>query len=44
MLSAGSIAPPFVARNQEGKEVRLADYLRKKLIVLYFFPKSGTPG
>jgi peroxiredoxin Q/BCP len=44
MLSVGSIAPDFIARNQEGKEIRLGDLLGKVHIVLFFFPKDNTPG
>jgi peroxiredoxin Q/BCP len=44
MLKVGSEAPQFVAVNQDGKEVRLADFLGRKNVVLYFFPKDSTPG
>jgi thioredoxin-dependent peroxiredoxin len=44
MLKAGSEAPRFSARNQDGAEIRLADFLGRKNVVLYFFPKDGTPG
>ncbi len=44
MLAEGSVAPAFVARNQDGREIRLADYLGEKIVVLFFFPKDGTPG
>jgi peroxiredoxin Q/BCP len=44
MLSPGSEAPRFRARNQDGKEIRLEDFLERKNVVLYFFPKDGTPG
>jgi thioredoxin-dependent peroxiredoxin len=44
MLKEGSQAPLFTARNQEGREIRLADLLGKKNVVLYFYPKDGTPG
>lgn len=44
MLKEGTPAPRFVAPNQDGKEIRLADFLGRKNVVLYFFPKDGTPG
>jgi len=44
MLSVGSSAPDFMARNQEGKEIRLGDFRGKKHVVLFFYPKDNTPG
>jgi peroxiredoxin Q/BCP len=41
--SAGSVAPAFTLPDQNGKPVSLADY-RGKWVVLYFYPKDGTPG
>ena len=35
MLEVGTEAPRFVARNQDGNEVRLEDLLGKKEVVLY---------
>lgn len=43
MLAVGEKAPDFSLRNQNGEEVRLSDYLGKK-VVLYFYPKDNTPG
>lgn len=42
-LKIGDQAPTFVAKDQDGKTVKLADYLGKKL-VLFFYPKASTPG
>ena len=42
-LKIGDYAPEFVGLNQRGEEVRLKDFLGKKLI-LYFYPKNDTPG
>ena len=36
-------APDFSVKDQTGKEVRLSDFLGKK-VVLYFYPKDNTPG
>lgn len=44
MLQVGQPAPSFQALNQEGKPVSLADFLGKKNVVLYFYPKDDTPG
>nr|WP_320131673.1 peroxiredoxin [uncultured Holophaga sp.] len=43
-LSTGQPAPLFEARDQSGQMVRLADYRGKQVVVLYFYPKDGTPG
>jgi len=39
----GDIAPAFTLPDQTGKPVSLADF-RGKWVVLYFYPKDGTPG
>ncbi|MBR2055348.1 MAG: thioredoxin-dependent thiol peroxidase [Clostridia bacterium] len=39
----GQKAPDFTLQDQHGKEVRLSDFLGKK-VVLYFYPKDNTPG
>ena len=43
MLEAGTKAPEFKLLNQEGKEVSLADYKGKK-VILYFYSKDNTAG
>lgn len=43
MLQAGMKAPDFTLTNHNGEQVRLSDYLGKK-VVLYFYPKDNTPG
>jgi peroxiredoxin Q/BCP len=42
-LKEGMQAPPFEGTDQNGRQVRSADYAGKK-IVLYFYPKDNTPG
>lgn len=42
-LTAGSKAPDFKVKDQDGKDVSLSDFKGKKL-VLYFYPKDMTPG
>lgn len=43
MVAEGEEAPNFTLRSDEDKEVSLGDYRGKK-VVLYFYPKDGTPG
>ncbi|MDE3067988.1 MAG: peroxiredoxin [Verrucomicrobiota bacterium] len=44
MPRAGEAAPLFTGQDQHGKTVRLADLVGKKIVLLYFYPKSFTPG
>jgi peroxiredoxin Q/BCP len=41
--TVGAEAPAFRLQDQEGQWHNLADY-RGKWVVLYFYPKDGTPG
>jgi len=43
LLAVGTRAPEFSVRAHNGQEVALRD-LRGQLVVLYFYPKDGTPG
>lgn len=43
MLEAGMKAPDFKLIDQNGREVRLSDYLGQK-VILYFYPRDNTPG
>ena len=43
MLAVGTKAPDFTLNDQNGAEVRLSNFLGKK-VVLYFYPKDNTPG
>ena len=43
MLSAGTVAPDFVLPDKDGREVRLSDFLGRR-VVLYFYPRDNTPG
>jgi len=43
MLQIGMKAPEFTLKDQHGEEIRLADFLGRK-VVLYFYPKDNTPG
>ena len=42
-LKTGDKAPGFTAKDQNGKDISLADY-KGKNIILYFYPKDDTPG
>lgn len=42
-LDVGDQAPDFTATSHDGQEVRLADYRNEKVVVLFFYPKDGTP-
>jgi len=43
MVSEGEIAPEFTLKSDSGESISLSDFLGKK-VVLYFYPKDGTPG
>lgn len=43
ILKVGEKAPPFSAKDQDGKLHNLVDYRGKKLVV-FFYPKASTPG
>ena len=40
----GTQAPSLSLLNQLGKTITLADYVGKKNVVVYFYPKAMTPG
>lgn len=43
MLEVGTKAPDFTLQDQTGREVRLSDFVGKR-VVLYFYPRDNTPG
>ena len=43
MITEGEKAPNFTLKSDDDKEVSLNDFRGKK-VVLYFYPKDGTPG
>lgn len=43
-LKVGDKAPDFNLTDQNGREVRLADYRGKNSVVLAFYIKADTPG
>jgi peroxiredoxin Q/BCP len=42
-LQVGDKAPVVLGVNQDSKEIKLTDFIGKK-VVLYFYPKDSTPG
>ena len=43
-MKLGNKAPLFTLKDQDDNKVSLKDYLGKKTLVLYFYPKAMTPG
>lgn len=43
-LQAGDKAPLFELADQDGNIVKLADFIGKKKVLVYFYPKASTPG
>ena len=43
-LNVGDMAPDFSLLDEKGRLVSLKDYLRKSVVVLYFYPKDFTSG
>ena len=44
MLKAGSRAPEFVLKNDQGIDTSLTDLLKDGPLILYFYPADFTPG
>jgi len=44
MLKAGSRAPEFVLKNDQGVDTSLTDLLKDGPLILYFYPADFTPG
>ena len=43
-LAAGMEAPAFELPNQDGSVIRLADFRGERNVLIYFYPRAGTPG
>jgi peroxiredoxin Q/BCP len=43
LVDVGERAPDFILEADDGREVSLSGYKGKK-VILYFYPKDGTPG
>ena len=42
-IQTGDAAPDIKLSTQDNEEIRLADYVGKKVVVLFFYPKDGSP-
>lgn len=42
-FEVGDRAPEFSATTYDGNKIRLTDFLGKRALVLFFYPKDGTP-
>tara|TARA_R110001583_G_scaffold46761_9_gene146557 strand:- start:6764 stop:7240 length:477 start_codon:yes stop_codon:yes gene_type:complete len=43
-LTIGDNAPLFILKDENETAIALADYLGKKQVLVYFYPKAMTPG
>jgi peroxiredoxin Q/BCP len=43
MIEEGKKAPAFTLKDPSGGKVSLSDFAGKK-VVIFFYPKAGTPG
>lgn len=43
-IKVGDTAPDFTLSSQSGTLISLKDFLGKKCVVVYFYPKDDTPG
>jgi len=43
-IEIGSKIPEFTLHDQNGKEFNVKDFIGKKNLVIYFYPKDDTPG
>jgi peroxiredoxin Q/BCP len=43
-IEVGDAAPDVVSRDEQGGEVRLADFYGAGFTLVYFYPKADTPG
>ncbi|MFN5636535.1 MAG: peroxiredoxin [Flavobacteriales bacterium] len=44
MIQIGDKIPEFTLQNQDGTPVEIMDFIGKKTVVFYFYPKDDTPG
>lgn len=43
-VKSGSKIPNFSLKNQDNELIHISDYVGKKNLVIYFYPKDDTPG
>lgn len=41
--TVGNPAPDFVVTGHDGQEIKLSGFRDRKVVVLFFYPKDGTP-
>lgn len=44
LIAAGAAAPDFTLPAHDGRTYRLADVIRKRNVLLVFYPGNNTPG
>lgn len=42
-IQVGDRAPDFSGTTQDGSTIHLSDFLAKRVVVLFFYPRDGTP-
>ena len=42
-IKVGDPAPEFVATTSDGRQISMSDYRGKRGVVIFFYPKNGTP-
>jgi peroxiredoxin Q/BCP len=42
-IQVGDRAPDFTTTTTDGRTLRLSDFLGRRAVVLFFYPKDGTP-
>ena len=43
-MKVGDRAPDFTLEAHDGTKITLSDFLGKKNVIIFFYPKDGTPG
>ena len=43
-LVVGDNAPLFTLKDENAQDINLADFIGKKQVLVYFYPKAMTPG
>eukprot|EP00596_Hydrurales_sp_CCMP1899_P009503 CAMPEP_0119041450 /NCGR_PEP_ID=MMETSP1177-20130426/12134_1 /TAXON_ID=2985 /ORGANISM="Ochromonas sp, Strain CCMP1899" /LENGTH=152 /DNA_ID=CAMNT_0007007495 /DNA_START=198 /DNA_END=656 /DNA_ORIENTATION=+ len=44
MIKVGDVAPDFELSNSAGKSIKLSSFLKKKSVVVFFYPADNSPG
>lgn len=43
-IQIGDVCPDFQLKNQHGQMIKISDFIGKKYLVIYFYPKDFTSG